>query len=173
VDDAAGSLAMTRDERAGDEPAIHDVVTSAFAQAAHSSGDEAAIVARLREAGALTLSLVAVESDRITGHVAVSPVLIEGQEADWFGLGPVAVLPDLQRRGIGAALVAAALQRLRDLGAAGCVVLGDPDYYSRFGFEPAARLRYGEVSGPYFQLLAFGAEVPEGEVTYHQAFGGG
>jgi putative acetyltransferase len=83
----------------------------------------------------------------------------------------VAVRPDRQRRGIGGALVAAAITRLRETGAKGCVVLGDPDYYGRFGFEHDPKLRYGGAPAPYFQRILFDGASAEGEVRYHPAFG--
>lgn len=120
---------VIRDEHAGDAAAIREVVRAAFAGAEHSSGTEPAIVDGLREAGALTVSLVALDESGIAGHVAISPVSV-GAAKDWYGLGPVAVRPDCQRKGIGSALIREALGALRTRGAAGCVVLGDPAYYA-------------------------------------------
>jgi predicted N-acetyltransferase YhbS len=159
------------DERQGDAEAIRAVTAAAFEGAPHSSGSEAAIVEGLRKAGALALSLVAVEeSGAIAGHAAFSAVSIAGEAGGWFGLGPVSVRPDVQRRGIGAALIRAGLERLREMGAEGCVVLGDPAYYSRLGFESDPALRYGEVPAEYFRSIRFGPARPRGEVRYHRAF---
>ena len=159
-----------RFETPSDAEAIRGVVTAAFRQAEHSSGTEAAIVDALRRAGALTVSLV-VEADReLIAHVAFSPVTIDGVQSGWYGLGPVAVLPERQRRGIGQALVRAGLDLLERQGARGCVVLGDPGYYARFGFRSDPALRYGEVPPAYFQRLPFAGERPTGEVAYHPAF---
>jgi putative acetyltransferase len=144
-------------------------VREAFAAAAHSGGTECAIVAGLRDAGALTISLVADEGGEVIGHVAVSPVAAQAQ-GEWFGLGPVAVGPQRQREGIGTALIRQALHRLRRLGAAGCVVLGDPAYYARFGFEHDPAVTYADIPPPHFQVLAFGGERLAGAVTYHPAF---
>ena len=158
-----------RDEIAEDGAAISALVTAAFAEAEHSDGTEAAIVDALRDAGALTLSLVATEGDEIVGHVAFSPVEIAGVEG-WYGLGPVATRPDQQRKGIGHALIVEGLSRLQALDANGCVLLGDPAYYGRFGFVADPALFYPGVPPEYFQRLYFDGSAPTGAVTYHAAF---
>src|SRR5690348_10587528 len=123
-----------RPEIPADEKAISKVIGAAFLNAEHSGGNEAQIVETLRRAGTLAVSLVAAEDDRIIGHVAFSPVTVDGRSDGWFGLGPVAVEPARQREGTGRALIEAGLATLRDRGSKGCVVLGDPAYYARFGF---------------------------------------
>ncbi len=164
---------IIRPESAEDVPAIRAVTVAVFKGAPYSSGTEAAIVDALREAGALTLSLVAEERGRIVGHVAFSPVTINGKAGGWFGLGPVSVEPAEQRRGIGQALIRDGLQRLKSKGAEGCVLLGDPAYYGRFGFVSDPRLRYGDVPPEYVQRLSFTGAEPEGEVAYHAGFDAG
>ena len=123
-----------RDERPADAAAIRAVTDAAFAGVPHSNQTESRIIDALRKAGALTLSLVALRREQLVGHIAFSPVLIDGVACDWYGLGPVSVVPELQGLGVGAALIRAGLERLRDIGARGCVLLGDPRYYGRFGF---------------------------------------
>lgn len=86
------------------------------------------------------------------------------------GLGPVSVMPAHQRMGIGSALVRSGLRRLRERGAAGCVVLGDPAYYGRFGFAPAPGLIYPGPPPDRFMALALQGVVPIGEVAFHDAF---
>jgi predicted N-acetyltransferase YhbS len=157
-------------ERPGDAGAIRAVTQAAFASAAHSDQTEAAIVEALRSGGALTVSLVAVEEEAVIGHVAISPVTIDSGAAGWFGLGPVSVQPARQGAGVGTRLVRTALQRLQGSGAAGCVVLGDPGYYARFGFAVQPRLVYGGAPPEYFQALAFKGPYPAGQVAYHQSF---
>ena len=103
------------------------------------------------------------------GHAAFSPVTIGDGSADWYGLGPVAVLPGMQGRGVGAALIREGLARLRALGAAGCVVMGDPAYYRRFGFETRPDLRYPGVPPEYFMALVY-TRPASGDVAYHEAF---
>lgn len=160
-----------RPEHPGDVNAIRSVTTKAFRNMAHSSGTEAAIIDALRAADALTISLVAIDGGRIVGHVAFSAVTIDGEDIGWYGLGPVSVSPDRQRQGIGQALIREGLAELRRRGAAGCVLLGDPAYYGRFGFESDPELRYGDVPPEYFQRLAFTDSVPKGEVAFHAGFG--
>lgn len=160
-----------RHERLEDKEAIAALIMSAFAPAEHSSGSEAGIVEQLRNAGALTLSLVAEEDGEIVGHAAFSPITIDGRSIGWFGLGPVAVRPDRQRQGIGDRLISHGLEMLISYGSAGCVVLGEPGYYGRFGFVADERLRYPGPPPEYFQMLAFGRDRPNGTVAYHPAFG--
>lgn len=160
-----------RPETSADASAISALIEAAFAIADHSNGTEAAIVERLRDADALTASLVAVEDSEIVGHAALSPITIDGADMGWLGLGPVAVRPDRQRKGIGDALIREALERAAKLGARGCVVLGEPGYYGRFGFRSRPQLHYPGSPREYFQALPFVEAVPSGEVAYHAAFG--
>jgi putative acetyltransferase len=159
-----------RDERAGDAAAIDRVTRAAFAEAAHTSGTEHLIVAALRTADALTVSVVATQDGAIVGHGAASSVSVDDGAGGWFGLGPVSVAPGHQRRGIGSRLVRSVLDRLRAQGARGCVVLGDPAFYSRFGFHPVVGLVLEEVPPEYFLALPFDSHVPSGHVRYHRAF---
>ena len=163
---------LIRPEQPEDTDAIRALTTEAFASAPHSSGTEAAIVDGLRAAGALTLSLVAIEGNEIVGHVALSPVTIDGAARGWFGLGPVSVRPGRQRGGTGSELIREGLWRLRENGAGGCVLLGDPAYYGRFGFANDPALVLEGVPPEYFMRLAFGAALPAGTVRYHAAFDG-
>ena len=144
-----------RPEAPSDEEAISAVINAAFLEAEHRGGNEAQVVLDLRGAGGLAISLVAIENDRIVGHVAFSPVMIDGENKGWFGVAPVAVLPLHHRKGIGSALIEAGLARLRAEGAAGCVVLDEPTYYARFGFSADATLRLEGVPPEYFQRLSF------------------
>lgn len=140
---------IIRDERTGDELNIERVVREAFA------GDaEARLVAALRIAGRLSLSLVAENAGELVGHVAFSPVDLAGAPVGW-GLAPVAVRPALQRRSIGSRLIRAGIDRAARAGAPFLVVLGDPLYYSRFGFQPARswRLRDEYGGGDAFQAI--------------------
>lgn len=165
------------DERPGDEAAITEVTRAAFAAHPHSSHTEEFIVAALRKAGSLSISLVAESRDddvgqrpRILGHIAFSPVTISYGSYDWYGLGPVSVAPPFQRRGIGRDLIEHGLARLRARGAEGCVVLGEPEYYGRFGFRYDPQLTLADVPPEYFLTLRFGALHAQGAVTYHPAF---
>ena len=159
-----------REERPGDEQAITALVDAAFRDAPHSDGTEAAIVERLRADGDLALSLVAAEGS-LVGHVAFSPVTLSDGTARWYGLGPVAVSPRRQGEGIGTALVRQGLERLQAMEAGGCVVLGEPGYYGRFGFRHDPRLAFPGPPPEYFQRLVLDGEPPAGTVRYARAFG--
>lgn len=159
-----------RAETPDDVAAIHAVTVAAFEHAPHSDHTEQFIVDGLRAAGALAISLVAEADGAVVGHVAVSPVSISGRFCGWFGLGPISVSPALQGLGIGSALMREALRLLRERGAAGCVLLGDPGYYSRFGFKAETGLVLQDVAAEYFQTISFSGPIPHGLVLYHEAF---
>lgn len=159
-----------RFERPADVVGICELTTLAFKNTAHGSGTEALVVERLRAAKALTVSMVAIEDDEVFGHVACSPVTIKPDQPDWYGLGPVSVRPDRQRLGVGQALIHAALDELRSLEAAGCVLLGDPGYYHRFGFVSDAALTYRGARSRYFQRLFLRGATATGDVSFHPSF---
>jgi putative acetyltransferase len=159
-----------RAETPADVAAVEAVTVAAFLNAPHTSHTEQHIVRALREAGALSISLVAELDGRIVGHVALSRVSISDGAADWFGLGPISVSPAQQRQGIGTRLMQEALRLLIQHHAAGCVLLGDPAYYGRFGFKAHPGLTLPGVPREYFQALCFGAAPARGTVTYHATF---
>jgi putative acetyltransferase len=161
---------LIRPESPADAPAIFAVTEAAFRTAAHSAGTEQFIVNALRRAGALAVSLVADLDGSVIGHVAVSPVTVADGAADWFGLGPISVLPQHQRSGVGSRLMLAVLQALRDRGAAGCMLVGDPGYYRRFGFRAEPVLNCPGVPAEYFMAVSFGGPLPAGDVAFHEAF---
>lgn len=162
-----------RPERPADIAAIHHVNAAAFAQP-----QEAELVDALRRAGGLTISLVAVHHGRIVGHIAFSPVTITSDTAvvDAIGLGPMAVLPEWQRQGVGAQLIETGLETCRDTGVGLAVVLGHPGYYPRFGFTPAKP--YGivwehEAPAEAFMVRALQPEAlarTQGVVRYRPEF---
>ncbi|HCW0413381.1 TPA: N-acetyltransferase [Pseudomonas aeruginosa] len=163
-----------RHETPDDVAAIEAVTIAAFADAPHTSHTEQFIVRALRNANELTLSLVAEEHGQVIGHIALSPVAItdgHGHKAKgWYGLGPISVQPQRQGQGIGARLMEQTLTELRDMQAAGCVLLGEPAYYARFGFQAHAGLQLPGVPPGYFMALAFHGAVPEGIAQYSDAF---
>jgi putative acetyltransferase len=162
---------IIRPETSQDYEAITQVTLAAFTGKFSDHPTEHLIVMGLREAGALSLSLVAEMGGRIVGHVAFSKVTINGENQDWYGLGPISVQPDLQQQGIGSKLIHEGLARIRALGARGCVLEGDPNYYNRFGFKSYPQLVYAGAPAPkYFMAHPFYDTVPQGEVEYHPAF---
>jgi putative acetyltransferase len=163
---------IVRPEQPADVDAIRTLTETAFRTAPHADGTEHLIIDRLRAAGVLTLSLVAELDGVIVGHVAVSPVTVSDGSAGWYGLGPISVDPALQGKGIGGRLVREGLQRLKALGATGCVLLGDPAYYGRFGFEADPKLTLDGVPPEYFMRVAFSPVYGGGTVSYHPGFYG-
>lgn len=159
-----------RKEQSSDVQSIHDVTVAAFLEAPHTDHTEQFIVNALRESGALSISLVAEDEGSIVGHVALSLVTVSDGTDSWYGLGPISVLPSKQGKGIGSKLMNAAIQDLKNIKAKGCVLLGDPDYYHRFGFKPREGLILPDVPPEYFQALLFQGDLPQGIVTYHGAF---
>ncbi|MGB0906650.1 MAG: GNAT family N-acetyltransferase [Maricaulaceae bacterium] len=159
-----------RDEKHGDEAVIFDLTQAAFAPMPYSSGTEGPIINALRRDGDLTLSRVAIEGDEIIGHIAFSPVTIKRAKAPWFALGPVSVQPDKQGRGVGSALIHDGLEQLKSLSANGCVLVGNPAYYGRFGFKNDGRISYGDVPSEFVQWLSFEGDMPSGEIRYSPAF---
>lgn len=161
---------LVREEQKGDEDAIRHVIVDAFKNHPHSNHREQFLVDALRQARALAVSLVAEERGRIVGYVGFSQVNIDGRFCNWYGLAPVAVHTDSQRKAIGTALIKAGLGRIKNMNAAGCVLLGEPEYYNRFGFKPLENLKLEGVPPEFFLALGFGPSVPSGVVQYHSAF---
>ncbi len=159
-----------RSETSADSRAIEAVTTSAFLNAPHTSHTEQHIVNMLRKAGKLAISLIAEADGTVIGHVAISPVSISDGASDWFGLGPISVIPEHQRRGVGSQLMREALHMLRERGASGCVVLGEPQYYGKFGFKADPNLVLRGVPPEYFQAISLDSSRPKGIVTYDEAF---
>ncbi|AHG63799.1 GNAT family N-acetyltransferase [Advenella mimigardefordensis] len=161
---------VVRSEQPGDLGAISLVTRTAFEPEAFSSHTEQFIVDALRRAGQLTVSLVADNAGAIVGHIAFSPINVSSGEQGWYGLGPVSVLPQWQGQGVGTRLIRSGLEQLQSMGARGCVVLGDPDFYCRFGFKNSESLVYTDAPARYFQAMAFVGEVATGQVQFQKAF---
>ncbi len=161
---------IIRSEIPSDHDAIRQIQIAAFANHPYSHQTEHLIVEALRADDALTVSLVAEVDGNVVGHVAFSSVKIDGTDCGWLGLGPVGVLPSHQRQGIGTALVNEGLKTIRSMGAQGCVLVGDPAFYRRFGFEHNPALRMEGVPAAVLLCLPMGDQVPEGNVTHHPAF---
>ncbi len=164
------SQITVRTEAAEDAAQIRNVNIEAFRDHPVSRQTEHLIVDALRAAGALEVSLVAVCDHGVVGHSAFSRAGVGDSDGGWFLVGPVAVLPSMQRRGIGSALVEAGLSELRTRGAKGCVLVGDAGYYSRFGFSTFSHLEYDGVPNEYVLGLPFGSDAPAGRIQSHDAF---
>jgi putative acetyltransferase len=160
-----------RDEAPEDVAAIRELTRRAFAPMAYSDGREPDIIDALRRAGALAISLVAIRNAQPVGHVAFSPATAIDGSSHWYALGPVAVDPPLQRKGIGSALIERGIARLRQRAAAGCIVIGDPSYYGRFGFRPAPTLAPPGYPQEFFMLLPLSVAEPMAAMGFHPAFG--
>ncbi len=161
---------VVREENPEDAATIHAVTAAAFLPVPYSDHSEQHIVDALRAAGALEISLVAEMSGTIVGHIALSPVTISDGTSAWFGLGPISVVPEHQGKGVGSTLMHKALALLRSQQANGCVLLGDPAYYGRFGFKVTDGLMFPGGPAEYFQSLHMHGEIPVGVVTYHPSF---
>lgn len=171
ADVALHTAIVIRNEEPADTPHIARLVADAFRTAPHTSGTEQHIVAALRQAHALTVSLVAEADGELAGHVAISPVTTTAGDRGWFGLGPIAVAPAHQGQGIGTRLLHAALDQIRAAGASGCVVLGNPAFYTRFGFVREDALVLPGVPQECFLARTFTGTAASGTVAYHEAFG--
>ncbi len=161
---------VIRPETQADVNAITDVTVAAFKTLEISNQTEHVIITALREAGALTVSLVAELGGRVIGHVAFSPISISDGTQGWYGLGPVAVLPEYQRQGVGKALIAQGLAQLKALHAKGCCVVGHPEYYKQFGFSNTPEMGHEGVPPEAFFALTFEGQTPRGAVSFHEAF---
>lgn len=158
-----------RQEKTGDETAIAQTIRLAFAGKAYADGNEERLPEKLRACGALVLSLVAVERKAVIGHACLSPARI-GEEK-WLCLGPVSVLPAKQGQGIGSALVSSAVGVAKAYGRGGVILLGDPNFYRRLGFQQTQLITYQGTTSPHLQFFAFG-DPPVGEAGFHPAFDG-
>lgn len=163
---------LIRAEKAGDRDAVYAVNVSAF-----ETPSEAKLVDTLREQAQPVVSLVAEDNGEVIGHIMFSPVSLSGYpNLKVMGLAPMAVAPRQQRRGIGSTLVRAGLDQCRQLGFAAVVVLGHPEYYSRFGFSTASQFGIDceyEVPDEVFMALELEPDALSGKtgrVKYHAAF---
>ena len=161
---------IIRNETMADSEAISEVTIAAFRTLPISNHTEQFIIKALRNANALTISLVAELGGQVVGHIAFSPVTIADGSLNWHGLGPISVLPECQKQGIGKSLVNEGLSLLKNLGSKGCALVGDPAFYQRFGFQNNPALIYENIPQEYFLVLPFADNRPQGTVVFHDAF---
>ena len=167
-------IAMTltiRNEEPRDYETIKTILLQAFENHPHGGyHGEDRLVELLRKHHAMTVGFVAEKDGAVVGHIAISPVTIDGKNTHWFGLGPVAVRGDLQKQGIGSRLILSGLEALKQKNAAGCMLTGEPGYYNRFGFQSQDKLVLEGVPNEYFLVFSFNGEIPTGVVRFHSAF---
>ncbi|MGI9199426.1 MAG: GNAT family N-acetyltransferase [Woeseiaceae bacterium] len=163
---------FVRAEKPSDQKSVHKLNLAAFDGSA-----EAKLVDGLRENADPVVSLVAEDNGEIVGHIMFSPVAHSADPAlKLMGLAPMAVVPDRQKAGIGAALICAGLERCNEMGVVGVVVLGHPNYYPRFGFVPSSRYKIvSEYDVPeevfmVIELLDGALNDKPGRVHYHREF---
>jgi len=159
-----------RNESESDINTIEEVTKKAFETLAISNHTEEFIIKALREANALVISLVAEADGKVVGHIAFSPVTISDGSPNWYGLGPISVLPELQKQGIGKSLMREGLSLLKSLGGKGCVLVGDPGYYERFGFRSPSDMVVDGVPQQYLLALPFEEDKSHGTVVFHEGF---
>jgi putative acetyltransferase len=161
---------VIRSETDADVNAIAEITIAAFKNLEISNHTEQFIITTLRATKALTISLVAEVDGRVIGHIAFSPVTISDGTRNWYGLGPVSVLPQYQRQGIGKALIQEGLSRLKHMNAQGCCLVGHPDYYRKFWFNNMPELVLEGVPQEVFFALSFEGHAPHGTITFHDGF---
>ncbi|MFK7824484.1 MAG: GNAT family N-acetyltransferase [Oligoflexales bacterium] len=160
-------------ENSGDHESIRNVNDNAF-----ETSSESEIVDKLRSLGELLLSLVAVVDGEIVGHIAFSPMNMNGFKTKFVGLGPMAVIRSQQRYGVGSALVKEGIKNLKEQGYSAAFVLGHPEYYPRFGFKPSfsnfeIKSKYDVPDNVFmaFELQEGALSGVSGLVQYSKAFG--
>lgn len=161
---------IIRNEIDADVHAISEVTVAAFLTLEISHHTEQFIIEALRASKALSVSLVAELNGAVIGHIAFSPLTISDGTPDWYGLGPVSVLPEYQRQGVGAGLIREGLSQLKAMNAGGCCLVGHPGYYGKFGFRNPSGLRVEGVPPEVFFALSFDGHSPQGTVNFHDGF---
>ncbi len=163
---------IIRNELSGDIDPIYQLTKAAFEGRPYAAGDEQDVVNRLRTIGTLTLSLVLEIEAQVVGHIAFSPAMNSDGSGPWMALGPVSILPSHQCQGLGSELIMEGLKIIEGQGTAGCILTGNPQYYSRFGFEPAPENSPVSEPSEYFQIKRFSSLVPQGRFSFDPAFYG-
>lgn len=161
---------LIRNEAPKDYAVISDVTERSFRPLGFDTLNEPFVIEALRAAGALSVSLVAEFDSRVIGHIAFSPASISDGTPGWYALGPVSVLPEYQRQGIGRALIWAGLERLKSIGARGCCLVGHPEYYGKVGFIHPGGFSCEGVPQELFFAISFDDQYPQATVTFHEGF---
>lgn len=166
----SASNVLIRNETPEDYAVISDVTAQSFRPLGFDTLNEPFVIEALRAAGALTIALVAEIDHHVIGHIAFSPATISDGTPGWYALGPVSVLPEYQRQGIGRALIWAGLERLKAMGARGCCLVGHPEYYGKVGFIHPNGFSYEGVPQELFFAISFDGQYPQGTVAFHEGF---
>ncbi len=161
-----------RPEKPGDLDSIRSVTTDAFRGRPYADGDEQDVIERLRAANSLTLSLVAIDGGQLVGQITFSPAVNGDGSGPWLALGPVSVEPERQGEGIGELLINTGVEEFVEQGALGIILTGNPDYYTRFGFEVSPDLAPENEPGEFFMLRLLHGDRPTGVFSFHPAFYG-
>ena len=161
---------IIRSEMKSDVEAIREVTEAAFKDHPYSHQTEQFIIVALRAANALSVSLVAEIDGQVAGHIGFSPAVISDGSLDWYGVGPVSVLPVHQKCGIGSSLVREGLAAVKSMGGKGCVLVGDPGFYGRFGFRNDPNLILDGVPREGFLALPLDEYGARGTVVFHEGF---
>jgi predicted N-acetyltransferase YhbS len=161
---------IIRHEQPADIDTITEITKVAFKNHPFSQQIQHFIIRDLRASDALTISLVTEINGRVVGHIAFSPVTISDGTTNWYGLGPISVLPEFQGCKIGTTMVNNGLSILKSMNGKGCALIGLPTYYYRFGFINYPQLIHEGVPQEIFVVKSLFGEVPTGTVEFHQAF---
>ncbi len=161
---------LIRPETPEDHQAIFDIIQRAFAPMPYAGGDEQLLPNRFRDANILACSLVAESDSSVIGQITLTPALSADGSTGWYAIGPLAVEPALKHQGIGSMLMRAAIQWMREQAATGCVLVGNPDYYSRFGFRLYPDLAPAGEPAEFYQMLSFDDLEPNHVVHFHPLF---
>lgn len=161
-----------RPEVNGEEQAIRDLTGRAFAPMPFADETDQELPGRFRRAGKLRLSLVAQSGTEIVGHVALTQAIHHSSADNWFALGPISVEPAWQRQGIGTAMIAEVRRWLVANGAAGCILVGDTNYYSRHGFMLASEHCPHNEPPEHFMVLKLKGAIPSGRFAFDPLFYG-
>ena len=164
------TMIKIRLERKSDQKSIREITELAFKGKPYADGDEQDLIEKLRKAGALALSLVALDNEELVGQVTFSLAKIDSATGPWYALGPVSVTPSRQREGIGSRLIEAGLSEIKHRGALGCILVGDPVFYSRFGFEVTPFCCPESEPEKYFMVKLFSTVRPTGCFSFHSIF---
>ena len=161
---------LIRPERPEDHAEIYGVTQRAFAPMPYADGDEQELVGRFRDAGVLALSLVGEKDGVLIGQITFTPAIAADGTSGWYALGPVSVEPALKHQGIGSQLIRAGIAWLHEHNAAGCILIGNPAYYSRFGFRQFPQLAPEGMPAEYYQMLPMAVAEPNKVVAFHPLF---